>query len=167
MTGYKLTDKDGYTRRGESGETLWTEGATLETDGSGALCGSGWIHYYQDPHVAVLMNCQQGAYDLETALMWEVEAGGVDEHAYDHKSGTTRLTTVRRIDMPTLSREERVEIAIRYAMPGVGDTNPDWTSWANNWLDGTDRTAKSAWSAAGTDRLIAVILDVVGKRGAK
>ncbi len=206
MKGYKLTDKDGYTRQGKSGETLWVEGKCLTTSGEGDLCGPGWIHWYRNEWIAVLMNCRQGAYDLATAQMWEVETGDVVKHAYDHKSGATQLTTVRRVDMPTLSTEERVEIAIRYATLGVGDTIPTWTAWANGWLDGTDRSEsaarsaawsadrsadRSAWSAAwsaawsddwsaesaawsaesaasparyDTDRLIAIIREVVAKR---
>ena len=52
-TLYKLTDRDGYTRRGDTGETLWVPGRSLTTDGGGNLCGPGFIHAYTDPLLGV------------------------------------------------------------------------------------------------------------------
>ena len=53
---YKLTDRDGYTRRGRDGETLWEIGVERTASGEGELCGPGWIHAYTDPLLAVLLN---------------------------------------------------------------------------------------------------------------
>jgi len=39
---YKLTDVDGYTRN----NTRWGKNVTHTTDGSGELCGPGWLHAY-------------------------------------------------------------------------------------------------------------------------
>ena len=55
-TLYKLTDRDGFTRRGLTGETKWSLGFTLCTSGAGDLCGPGFIHAYTDPLLAVFLN---------------------------------------------------------------------------------------------------------------
>ena len=52
MIGYKLTNENHETYNG----TKWGPGVTHETDGHGELCGSGWLHYYDDPLLAVLLN---------------------------------------------------------------------------------------------------------------
>ena len=60
QTLYKLTDADGYTRRGEPGKTLWEPGVWHEAPG-GALCSAGVLHAYEDARVAILMNPIQAA----------------------------------------------------------------------------------------------------------
>jgi len=57
-TAYKLVDQDGYTRRNESGETLWLPtGKTVHPTGTGSdPCGPGVLHAYVLPEVAVLAN---------------------------------------------------------------------------------------------------------------
>jgi hypothetical protein len=52
----------------------------------------------------------------------------------------------RRVKLPDITLEQRVEFAIRCAMVIYEDK--DWLKWANNWLNGTDRTLKSARKAA-------------------
>lgn len=52
MKAYKLTDENHQTRN----ETQWGENITHYTNGEGELCGPGWLHYYNDPLLAVLLN---------------------------------------------------------------------------------------------------------------
>ena len=52
ITLYKLTDGDGQTRGG----TQWGPGVSHSGTGKGELCGPGWIHAYEHPLIAVLLN---------------------------------------------------------------------------------------------------------------
>lgn len=142
IKAYKLTDKDGCTHGG----CRWGEGVTHETDGKGELCGPGWLHYYEHPIVAVLLNSIHGCFELDTARLWEAEAEGKIKRDSWLKSGCTRLTTLREIQMPRATLEQRIEFAIRCAMT-VYD-NAEWRAWAMAWLDGTNRTANAAANAA-------------------
>jgi len=58
----------------------------------------------------------------------------------------------RNAQMPVLTMEQRVEIAIQCALHDCKDryfTSDNFTRWAERWLDGTDRSAAAAaWSAA-------------------
>jgi len=103
------------------------------------------------------------------------------------------LTTRHKIDLPSLTIEQRIEIAIRCAKLVCDD--PAWTTWADNWLSGKDRSeaaaaraavwaaravaaaaawaearaaAEAAWAAEGAEDydIVAVIKEVVG-RGAE
>jgi hypothetical protein len=57
MILYKLTDKDGYTRRGRTGETLWGPGVSHTATGDEAeLCTDGVIHAYTDPWLGLFLN---------------------------------------------------------------------------------------------------------------
>ena len=52
MKGYKLTNQEMQTHNGFQ----WELGEWQETSGEGGLCGPGWLHYYSDPLLAVLLN---------------------------------------------------------------------------------------------------------------
>ena len=58
----------------------------------------------------------------------------------------------RNAQMPVLTMEQRVEIAIQCALHDCKDryfTSDNFTRWAERWLDGTDRSAAAAaWAAA-------------------
>jgi len=140
MTTYKLTRQDNTT----FGGCLWGEGVTHETSGEGNLCGPGWLHAYQHPLVAVFMNPIHA--DLSCPKLWECLGEG--EYRNDHglKCGFTRLTTVRKLPLPWVTKEQRVAFAILCAKEACKD--PEWTVWANNWLRGADRNSDTARAAA-------------------
>ena len=48
----KLTNENDQTYN----KTQWGENITHKADGQGELCGTGWIHYYDSPLLAVLLN---------------------------------------------------------------------------------------------------------------
>ena len=64
---YKLTDSCGRTRDG----TRWGPGVSHSGTGKGELCGPGWIHAYEHPLVAVLMNPIHA--NFQNPRLWEAE----------------------------------------------------------------------------------------------
>ncbi len=79
-TLYKLTTKDGLTRRGCENETHWSEGTThTAQDGTPELCTATVIHAYRTPLQAVLLNPAHA--NLKNPLLWEASGVVVVEKA--------------------------------------------------------------------------------------
>ena len=138
----KLANENDQTKKG----TQWGEGVTHETSGEGDLCGPGWLHYYEDPLLAVLHNPIHGVFNPSTMHLWEIVAEGVIKKDGQMKAGCSKMTTVRRIEIPSVTMEQRVKYAILCALEVCQE--PLFVAWANKWLSGEDRSARSAESAA-------------------
>lgn len=158
-TLYKLTDQDGYTRRRMSGETKWSPGFTLEASGKDELCSSSFVHAYTHPLLAVLLNPIHAR--IENPLLWEAE-GDIALTDDGLKVGCTRLTTIKQIDLPVISTEQRVRFAVLCAKAVY--EGPGWKKWADNWLSGADRTKTTAMAAA---HAAAVAVDVASRAAAR
>ena len=139
MKLYKLTDKKDQTKNA----TQWGTGITHTANGEGDLCGPGWLHAYEDPLPAVLHNPIHGAF-IDPHL-WEAEGAGEVLRDGQMKIGVTRLTTVKRIDLPTISTVQAIAYAILCGK-AVCD-NVEWNRWADRWLSGEDRSKASARAA--------------------
>lgn len=151
MKLYKLTDQDGKTRN----DTCWLPlGTVHETDGTGELCGPGWLHAYTDPLLAVLMNPVHAK--IQEPRLFEAE-GEVGESDRGLKVGTTRLVCTREIPLPVITTEQRVKFAILASLEVFDD--PRYRKWAESWMSGEDRTAdaaRAAWAnLPATDSLLA------------
>jgi len=145
MVVYKLTDKDGYCRKGKSGETLYEVGHTYTASGEDDLCGPGWIHAYEHPILAVLHDPIQGNYG-PTARLWECNtAKGTIKRDGQMKLGTTRLRVLRKLPLPVLTIEQRVAYAISVALRVY--VAEDYVEWAEGWLSGRDRSIGAAMAA--------------------
>lgn len=143
MILYKLTDADDST--GPERDCQWGEGITHTADGNGELCTKHWIHAYTHPLIAVFMNPVHGMYDLETAHLWECKGEiGIDDN--DLKCGTKKLTAIKQVSLPKLSAEQRVEIAIRVSLLVYKERK--YQRWAENWLNGKDRSGAAADESA-------------------
>jgi len=140
MKGYKLTTQAGTTK----GDTQWGENVTHETNGSGELCGPGWLHYYREPLLAVLHNPIH-AY-ISDPVLWTCRVEGQRKNDGWMKSGCTKLTPLRQIPLPEVTTTQHTAYAILCAMEVYND--PAWRTWAQAWLDGTDRTTSAAEAAA-------------------
>lgn len=140
MTVYKLTNEKMQTRNGFQ----WELGVPRAATGAGAkLCTNAVLHYYRNPIEAVLYNPIHAG--LKNPLLFEAEADG--ETATDGlKGGCKTLTLLRRLELPEVPTEKRIEFAIRCAKQ-VYSENEEFVQWANRWLDGTDRTARAARAA--------------------
>lgn len=97
---YKLTTQDFKTRPGKSNECLWGEGVTHVGTGEGELCGPGYIHAYEHPLLAVLLNPIHANY--VNPVMWECE-GGIAKRDGQLKVGCVSLTTLKRVLLPKIS----------------------------------------------------------------
>ena len=139
MIVYKLTNQKLQTYGG----CQWEPGVPRETNGKGDLCSSGWLHYYHDPLLAVLLNPIHA--DIANPILWEAEADGLHRDDRGLKGGCTRLTLIRQVDLPQITTEQRVRFGILCAK--VICDNPAWNAWADRWLDGSDRSQESAWAA--------------------
>jgi hypothetical protein len=151
-TWYKLTDKDGYTRKGKENECLWGENITHYATGKGSqLCSRDLIHVYRNPLIASFMNPSHA--DFKNPLLWECEAKGDCNHDGQLKSGFKTVTTIRRIDLPVITLEKRIRISIYCALKQY--SAPSFVKWANAWLDGSDRSARAAAAAEAEARAAA------------
>jgi hypothetical protein len=139
MKLYKLTDASGRTRGG----TQWGEGVSHSGTGEGQLCGPGYIHAYEHPLLAVLLNPIHAAFD--NPRLWEAE-GVIALRDGQLKCGCVTLTTTREIPLPQITTEQRVGFAIRSALAVYAD--PEFMKWAQAWLDGVDRSAYAAHAYA-------------------
>lgn len=139
MKLYKLTTADGRTRLGEQNECQWGENITHRGTGKGGLCGPGFIHAYTDPLLAVMFNPIHA--DYSNPQLWECE-GDVALSDRGTKVGCVSLTTVRRIQLPQVTTEQRVRFGILCALQVY--TKPEFVDWAHAWLDGNDRAAAAA-----------------------
>ena len=112
MKCYKLTDANGQT----CGGTQWGPDVTHETDGHGELCGSGWLHSYNDPLVAVLHN-PIGANFGPGMRLWEAEGDREYKNDNGMKQGHTRLTTIVEMTVPAITTEQRIKYGILFIRP--------------------------------------------------
>ena len=144
-TLYKLTDKDGYTRRGATNETLWGDGISHKAKGRGkTLCSNAVIHAYLTPELALLLNPIHA--NIDDPLLWEAK-GNIVARDGDLKVGCRSLTTVRRINIPNVTMVQRVAFGILCAKSVY--TNDAFVAWSDAWLSGTDRSADGGFGEDG------------------
>jgi hypothetical protein len=153
MLKYKLTNQNNMTHN----NTLWGENVTHETDGSGELCGPGWLHFYHSAELAVMMNPIHA--DIENPKLWECEAEGQLKDDRGLKGGCTRLTTIREIPLPKITPEQRIRVGILCARKAFGGKSEAWDRWAEGWLSGSDRSLASARVAGRAARAAARAAD--------
>ena len=139
MIVYKLTKQNLQTY----GSYQWEPGVARETDGEGNLCGPGWLHYYHDPLLAVLLNPIHAC--ITNPILWEADADGLHKDDRGLKGGCTRLTLMRQIELPQSTTEQRIRFGILCAKAVCND--PAWNAWADRWLDGSDRSQAAARAA--------------------
>ena len=136
MKLYKLTTAEGTTY----GKTQWGEGVTHTATRRGTkLCTAGVIHAYRDPLLAVLMDPAHGDFGPH-GVLWEASGEIVVDDAT--KVGCKKLTTVRQIERPAVSTEQKVAFGIFCALEVC--TEPGFVEWAHKWLDGSDRSPAAA-----------------------
>jgi len=140
MRLYKLTNILGQTH----GNTQWGESVSHTAIGrlGQPLCSDGWIHAYESPEIAVLMNPNHG--NFHNPRLWEAE-GEIGLRDGPLKCGCRTLTTIREIPLPAFTKKQLIRFAIHCAAQVCSDTF--WRLWAAKWLNGTDRSSKAASAA--------------------
>jgi len=150
MKYYKLTDKNLQTYKG----CQWVVGDWKETSGEGELCSEGWLHCYHHPLLAVLHNPIHA--NIFEPLVWEVEVGGKYLNDNFIKCGFTKMRLVKQIELPVVTTNQRVAYGI-YSSLEVYE-NTEYRRWAENWLNGTDRSITAAAVARTAARAAACFL---------
>jgi hypothetical protein len=146
---YKLTDKNGDSGLSQNAiRTHWAEGITHEIDKDlqspdASLCSRSFIHCYEHPLIAVLMNPIHGNFKIP--ILWKCK-GKIEKKDGQLKCGTFSLTTVKKLPLPVLSTTQRVKIAIYCSL--TQKQLEEYKKWAINWLNGKDRTYAAAADAA-------------------
>lgn len=134
-TVYKLTDQAMQTHKGYQ----WALGETRTFSGEGALCTQGWAHAYTHPLLAVLLNPIHA--NIAPFRLFEGDGVvGLTEHGL--KVGCSSLQLRKELSVPTVTTEHRVHFAILCARAVYAD--PAFVTWAENWLSGIDRSARTA-----------------------
>jgi hypothetical protein len=144
LHAFKLVDRDGYTRRGQSGETLWRVGEIVRPTGVGSEpCRPGVLHGYVAPEVAILANSVHANITNPQCLRVETVNDGYWETDGLKRWTQSSLRVVEKIQLPALPIVERAAWTILLA-PHSSTRN-----WAIGWLSGRDRSvAAAAWTAA-------------------
>src|SRR4051812_25100255 len=106
MKAYKLTDQNNKSYN----NTIWGQGITHRASGEGDLCSNGWLHFYEDPRLAVIFNSIHAGFIDDKMKLWEAKAEG--EIINDGtKCGCTKLTTIKEIPIPEVTADQSMEFA--------------------------------------------------------
>jgi len=145
MIYYKLTNQDGYTRRGEKGETKWKPGVWQKPlSGRGTLCGPGWYHFYYSPDLSVLLNPIHA--DIKNPILWKTECRGKSQDDNGLKIGWTEARVIEQIPLPEWTITQKVAFAILCSLKV--EQSEEYVKWAKDWLSGKDRTKETAADVA-------------------
>jgi len=140
MKYYKLTDEKGQTNE----DTQWGENITHRAIGEGSeLCTQDVIHVYDHPLKAAMFNPIHANFTIPH--LWECRVRKVVAND-GLKVGVKSCTTIKEIPLPEITMEQRVRFAIYCSLEVYSDK--DFIKWANNWLNGKDRTAEAVRAAA-------------------
>jgi len=125
--------------------TRWGRGVTNTKTGEGwKLCASDLFHYYEHPLLASFFDSVHGKFGESATLRTCKPQGRIVSDGT--KRGAKTITTGNKIKLPVITTEQRVEIAIRVSL--LLEQTEEYTTWANKWLDGTDRSHSTADAAA-------------------
>jgi hypothetical protein len=148
MIIYKLTDRAGYTRRGEPGATMWEVGRRYGAhEGDGLSFERGFYDVYTDPLVGLFLNPIHA--NVKNPQLWEGETPEIIIDQRGVKAVVRELVLVRELQVPEIAPEQRIRFAIFCAASVIPNRNRIWHSWARDWLSGADRTEEVAGWAAG------------------
>ena len=143
---YKLTDANGYTRKGKYGETKWDKHSPIRiTSGEGDLCAHGWTHVYTHPLLAELLDPIHGDYG-KTAKLISVNVLGRCKKDRGLKEGWTKVSFRSHETRQKVSSVQVIALGILCAIKVY--KKPEFQLWAKNWLSGTDRSANADAHAA-------------------
>jgi len=140
MKFYKLLTQDMTSYN----KTKWELNKTITVTKEGTeMCTDQVLHCYNHPLLAILFNPIHA--NISNPRLFEIN---VDEivNTDGLKYASKGQTLIKELTIPEISLEQRIEFGIRVAKLVFKDTN--WNTWADNWLDKSDRTKESASAAA-------------------
>jgi hypothetical protein len=116
MKLFKLTDQEGYTRRGSSNQVKWAEGYTVtcKSKENPDLCTNDVVHGYKNSNLALLLNPHHA--DIRNPLLWEAEGEIVAEDW--GKIGCFSLTTIGKLPIPEwyADKKKRKMVCVAFAI---------------------------------------------------
>jgi len=136
MKYYKLLSQDLTSHQG----TKWEIGVPITIAKEGVkMCSDQVLHCYNHPMLAIIFNPIHAG--IRNPKLFEIE---VDEivNTDGLKFASKSQTLIKEISLPEIAIEQRVEFAIKTVK--LVYKNESWNSWADKWLDGSDRTAAAA-----------------------
>ena len=83
--------------------------------------------------------------NFKSPNLWKVKVGDIVKKDNGLKFGTTSLTTLKRVELPIITMEQRIIFGILCSMSIYKDEK--FAQWGKHWIDGTDRS-EAAWAAA-------------------
>jgi len=127
-----MTTHNGYQWELGKKEVITTEG--------GELCSSDFFHYYSDSLLAVFLNTIHA--NIENPRLFRVEVGGEILPDRGLKFGSKEMKLIEELELPVITNVQKIAFGILCTLEVY--TEPDFIIWANNWLDGIDRSVESA-----------------------
>ena len=105
MKLFKLTDQEGYTRKGNSNQVKWSEDHTVtcKPKKDPQLCTEDVVHGYKNANLALLLNPLHAG--ISNPLLWEADGEVVAEDW--GKIGCFSLTTIGKVPMPEWYIDEK------------------------------------------------------------
>lgn len=139
MKYYKLLNQDLTSYN----HTEWEIGVpvTVTVEGN-KMCSNQVLHCYNHPLLAVILNPIHG--NISNPKLFEISVDKIVNND-GLKFASKSQTLLKKISLPFLSTEQKVEFAIKVVKTVYSDEK--WNEWADQWLSGSDRSIASARSA--------------------
>jgi hypothetical protein len=84
--------------------------------------------------------------DITNPRLFIVECEGESKNDKGLKMGYTRMRLIEELDIPLITNVNLIAFGIMCAKEVY--KKDSWLTWADRWLDGTDRTHDAAYAAA-------------------
>jgi len=139
MRAYKITDINDCTYKGFQ----WRADMVHKTSGKGELCTGGWIHFYRDKRLAVLLNPVHGKYN--PIHLWLGEASGEIKDDSGLKYGCSEFRMIKRVRIPKITETQKIAFGILCSLEVYDE--PGYVQWAKGWLQNKDRSLEAARTA--------------------
>lgn len=122
---YKLTDSNMQTHAA----TRWALNEWREASGdpSKPLCTDAWIHVYDSPELAVLLNPIHA--EFTSPRLFEAECDGASKDDNGLKRGFRRVRLIRELPLPVFTVEQRIAFGILCAKHV--STKSSFIEWAD------------------------------------
>lgn len=106
------------------------------------MCTDQVLHCYNHPLLAVIFNPIHAA--ISDPRLFEIE---VDEIVASDglKFASKSQTLIKELSIPEITLQQKIEFGIRVAKLVYKDST--WNLWADNWLNGSDKSKESAIAA--------------------
>ena len=125
-------------------ETQWAINEWQIAAGEGKLCSRGWLHGYEHPLLAVLLNPIHA--NIENPRLFAIEVGDRIKEDKGLKFGSNKMRLTHELELPQVTLEQRIKFGILCALEVCQDAA--FVTWATGWLSGADRSKEAAADAA-------------------